>query len=64
MNPPWTFAKIAEAIPADWIDAEVVVGTSVSKALTVKRVVLSTSRSGKRVVVIHAEELKIKDEES
>lgn len=64
MNPPWTLSRVFSEVPPAWQDADLVIGTSVSKALTVKRVVLSTARDGKRVVIIHAEELKIKEEES
>ena len=41
------------AIPSEWMDAEITIGTSLGGAIPIKRVSLHVDAAGRRVVIIH-----------
>lgn len=54
-----TFSQLMAFVPKDWRNAEVAIGVCIGTAKKIRRVSLHKNESGRRIILIHDEVLKI-----
>lgn len=50
--------ELCDLIPAHWRNAEIYIANGIGNAIPIKRVSLHTDSSGRKVILLHDEELK------
>jgi hypothetical protein len=55
-----TVREMLKQIPTRWRDAEITIGDSIGAAKTVRRVALHRDDTGRKVVVIYEEPIRVK----
>lgn len=54
----WTTSDLIKLIPQNWRNVEVCIGNTVGDAKIVRRISLHTNNTGKRVILLHQEEIE------